>query len=1654
MARILLNDFRGLRPRIGEKKLRAGEAVVAQNLKLGSGDLEPIPEKTTVQATHASRTPISIYLFDNAGVPIWFEWDDDVDVARGPVKDDTLERTYYSGDTTGNGAPKMTTNQLADQGGGGPYPESWLYIGVPAPATAPTLSPTELPEDKPPEERLIEDIRTDELIIDRVQWTLYPGTGTRDTVWNLNSSALGSIAFDSEPGTSFRVTEVINANRVKLESATEPGISMRTLNSDKTTVNDWHPMDNNGSTQTADFIGWRIPPGMEVKVVDHKLNVGDVIVVSALNYGVQFFAALTTDFNEVDWPTEQQVSTPDTSWYEVTDVRVDGEQFPGYGQWTLSGSFYYDVDRASSVISELEDRSYVYTYVNSFGEEGPPSPPSVVTPILDEQSVLLENLSLPPTIGYDIVKMRLYRTNSTEAGTEFQFVKEFDVSRTVRDDVPSSDLQEIISTTTWTPPPSTMKGLVALPNGMMAGFDGKQVYFCEPYFPHAWPAEYDQAVEHEIVGLSAVGNSLVVLTKGWPYVATGSHPRNMNLRAIKQNQACVSKRSIASGLDKVYYASPDGLVEIGPGTIQVVTETYMDPEDWKVYKPSTIVGEFFEGRYYGFYDFDATAVDPVIAAEVSGTITTADEADIVNGGITINLELINDKWVAAGAAFDAQRQNIIDGLDCTTNQTLGWNNQIRDIELSVTDVVRFSDTVVQITLPAASGYAITTAEIIQPVIPFSALVTSTSALPTGSTFTIPPQQFLATATMGGTIDGAGEADIVTGGETITLTLTSDTWESGAVFDAYRQELIDGLLATTNELNGWNDRVPQLIPVTNVVRTSDTVVTITLPAVPLYAVTANETITSTIPHEILVTQVDVDVVASNSVGIIATGEPSALFGGDITASVTENEIIAGGKQLTITLTNDTWIAAGTGPIGTTAQSQSIIDALVAATSQTFGWNNVVVPGVEVADLVRTSSTVATITFDPESTYSIATNETVTAIIPADVLVTSVTPLTVGNSFGITAQSPVTATLSGTVTASINEVDIRAGGKTIILTVSDDTWVASGATFDAQRQNIIDGLDAATSPTNGWNNELVGTGGSGSIDVTDVVRTSDTVVTITLPADAQYDISATETITATIPATALTISALAVVASPTFTVADDVPATVTQSGTADNDTDDDIIAGGSTIILTVANDTWVDGVDFTNVRQAIIDGLDAATTPAHGGGWNDQVRDGTLAPGNVVRTSDTVVTITLPATEDYDINAAEVITCTVPAAALTENAVDVVATPGVNISTSVTTDSRVTLCYWNNSAGGGERIITSHFNWEQFYNDETTPANDRPLGGSQKFENVSVRPSNGRIVSLYDAGNAYNAYTCDDNGETWTYRQTFNSGLGGSGAFSVLLWVDIDGGMFVAGMGETNDVDWWYSADGATWTEITTAVNAVETVVGSSSSVRSSNGGYGMILYGGDRLYIKTLVGSSVYELIPSADLTTGAVTDNWGAGIPSAITNTGGNISFGGPIGTGRGRFLNAMTPNGSSNVNLQSMDHGGSSFTDQGALPSSSGALGPTCIAYGNNRWVMLDEETKGWRIDCSGQSATYELTVGNWTRISSRIVGLSGYVIENLFYDDDYGFVLVTGNGASSVKIHTSTDGVTWTEQFAVDYETSDPVWYDTTTADSIDRINGASLD
>jgi len=156
----------------------------------------------------------------------------------------------------------------------------------------------------------------------------------------------------------------------------------------------------------------------------------------------------------------------------------------------------------------------------------------------------------------------------------------------------------------------------------------------------------------------------------------------------------------------------------------------------------------------------------------------------------------------------------------------------------------------------------------------------------------------------------------------------------------------------------------------------------------------------------------DAISSIAWGVIGFAlipAATAAVTGTITPSATEAEIVTGGKTIIITLTDENWLPAGTGPIGSTANTQAIIDNIDSGGSEGTGWDAVVKVGIETADVVRTSNTVATITLDAEATYNITANETITVTVP-------------GQSVINTLNIPATPTFSitATITAFLKDM----------------------------------------------------------------------------------------------------------------------------------------------------------------------------------------------------------------------------------------------------------------------------------------------------------------------------------------------------------------------------------------------------------------------------------------------------------------------------------------------------------------------------------------------------------------------------------------------------------------------------------------------------------
>jgi len=468
------------------------------------------------------------------GDSIWLEFDDpDTDVLRSPVVDDNFDRYYFASSSV---TPKYNTRARIENGD-----PAWL-LGVPAPGCAPTVEVS--------------------------------GGGNSVTFGFTNGSSPNNFT----PG----------ANTIYLIPITPDGAtSLDAIRITPKTDNEFARLaavlysDDGGAPDTL----------LNTSVVVTGAFVDEELTLAFQNptgllantpYWIGFMSDSALEFQRANDTGTSAVISNNT--FANGPAPVITNLTTGRPELLLAG------DGTSS--SLLEARSYVYTYLTEYDEESAPSPATVLTGWSNGTWTI--GLFTPPPdqmgVTRNITKTRIYRSVTAQTGaTTYYFVAEQDVTLenyvdNIGDDVVVT--QFILQSQLWTPPPENLQGLVSMPNGMFAGWKDNEIWFCEPYRPHAWPASYVLTSEYPIVGLGVTGTSVVACTSAAPYVATGISPGSMSATKIANSEPCHSRGSIVGNNDGVYYCSPNGLILVtGFGTVQNTSEGWITREKWRLLTP-------------------------------------------------------------------------------------------------------------------------------------------------------------------------------------------------------------------------------------------------------------------------------------------------------------------------------------------------------------------------------------------------------------------------------------------------------------------------------------------------------------------------------------------------------------------------------------------------------------------------------------------------------------------------------------------------------------------------------------------------------------------------------------------------------------------------------------------------------------------------------------------------------------------------------------------------------------------------------------------------------------------------------------------------------------------------------------------------------------
>jgi len=257
-------------------------------------------------------------------------------------------------------------------------------------------------------------------------------------------------------------------------------------------------------------------------------------------------------------------------------------------------------------------RAYTYTWVNEYGEESAPA--LAVIGSGNANGVWnIGNITDPPAptsspLQPNWSKKHLYRTLSGETGQTTYYrvtpsagiaigtTTYADNTAVTTDAILAGNLT--MESTNWEPPPATLKGMIAMPNGFLIGFDGNNIYMSEAYHWHAWPEEYKYAVETPIVGLGVLGQTCIVCTQGYPATVTGSRPSTCSFTKATADEPCLSRGSIVSTPQGVVWASQNGLVMVGPNGIQNVTQQLITRQEWlRDYAPQWLRAARYQNGY-------------------------------------------------------------------------------------------------------------------------------------------------------------------------------------------------------------------------------------------------------------------------------------------------------------------------------------------------------------------------------------------------------------------------------------------------------------------------------------------------------------------------------------------------------------------------------------------------------------------------------------------------------------------------------------------------------------------------------------------------------------------------------------------------------------------------------------------------------------------------------------------------------------------------------------------------------------------------------------------------------------------------------------------------------------------------------------------------
>jgi hypothetical protein len=639
MAGIKITNFLGKAPKVSPELLPNTAAQIAQNCKLYSGDLIPYPQPVVVDNTERTGVIKTLYALRNPANPNdlkWLSWNTEVSIAVASANLQDEQRFYYSGD----GSPKISNYDLATSGAA-PYPVGYYDLGLPIPLTSQVLTTVAATFTTKTTASFARDAGNTATIITGTAHGLrtgnsitisgftfrtgtynQPGTTTITVTLNGHGLANGaSVTLDYTSGTAvdgtFDIANVtVNTFDITVATAaTTSGnvnLNIRSFNAtnvectvvNTTTLTYFSPgvqitttaytdgnVDLGGLTQARSYVFTWFTPWDEESIASKPsdnlyIKEGIQVTVSAIptvkpsgdNFvrGVRLYrtlaAASGTEYFRLAtlwFPTGLTTVQRTANVSRVT--LLFPHNLSEEDRFKISGCTVASFDITGGIVTDVID-DYTFEYAQAAGD--------VASTAVGAGTMFHDVSENPPTTA----------ARYWGDGGNFDFLDDFD----------SRNLLDVLASDEYDSPPEDLQGLVTVQNSILVGFVGNTLYFSEPGQPSAWPSRYATPVGEQIVALGAIAGSLLVLTKGYPYIVAVRDPAaGVSVDRIDVLYPCLSAQSVVTMGYGIVWSTNDGLAVYSPTSgAALVTKALYNNDTWTVdVNPNTVVAEYYGENY-------------------------------------------------------------------------------------------------------------------------------------------------------------------------------------------------------------------------------------------------------------------------------------------------------------------------------------------------------------------------------------------------------------------------------------------------------------------------------------------------------------------------------------------------------------------------------------------------------------------------------------------------------------------------------------------------------------------------------------------------------------------------------------------------------------------------------------------------------------------------------------------------------------------------------------------------------------------------------------------------------------------------------------------------------------------------------------------------